>query len=90
MPKIITTPSFEKRLQKFKKQHPKLRSKYVATIKLVALDPWHPTLRLHKLKGDLSHLYSVSINYKYRIILTFIIKEDQIILIDIGSHDQVY
>ncbi len=53
-------------------------------------DPHHPSLRLHKLKGELSDFYSVSINMKYRILLDFIIRDDQIILIDIGSHQELY
>jgi mRNA-degrading endonuclease YafQ of YafQ-DinJ toxin-antitoxin module len=54
------------------------------------VDPGHPSLRLHKLKGRLSDLFSVSINITYRITLYFIIEEDAIVPVDIGSHDEVY
>ncbi|MBK8349388.1 MAG: type II toxin-antitoxin system RelE/ParE family toxin [Saprospiraceae bacterium] len=59
-------------------------------MKLLGADPSHPSLRLHKLKGNLSDLYSVSLNMQYRILLNFIIKDDQIILINIGDHDGMY
>jgi len=47
-------------------------------------------LRLHKLEGKLRIYYSVSITMEYRIVIDFIIKENEIIPIDIGSHDEVY
>ena len=40
--------------------------------------------------GRLGELSSVSINMSYRILLQMVIKEDDIILIDIGDHDRVY
>lgn len=40
--------------------------------------------------NDLSLLYSVSIDLKYRILLDFIIRDDQVILIDIGDHGEIY
>ena len=90
MPKIITTRYYEKKLNVFKSKHPELKEKYAKTIKLLEAGPWHPSLRLHKLKGNLSDLYSISLNMKYRILLDFIIKDDQVILIDIGDHDGMY
>lgn len=90
MPKIVTASFYEKRLEYFKIKHPELKEKYSKTIKLLGTNPSHPSLRLHKLKGSLSDLYSVSLNMKYRILLDFIIKDDQIILINIGDHDGMY
>lgn len=86
MPKLITTAFYEKRLAQFKKKHPNLRNQYSKTIILLGSNPTHPSLRLHKLKGDLDTFYSVSINLKYRILIDFIIQGDTIILIDIGDH----
>ncbi|MBT3849484.1 MAG: hypothetical protein HOF58_09710 [Candidatus Marinimicrobia bacterium] len=50
----------------------------------------HPSLRLHRLKGELKDLHSVSINLQYRITLHFIIKDDLIIPVDVGSRDEIY
>ena len=44
----------------------------------------------HKLHGQHPELYSVSINISYRICIDFIIVKDQIIPIDVGTHDEVY
>lgn len=54
------------------------------------LDIHHPSLRLHKLLGSLTGLSSVSINMSYRITLELMIQDRDIILINIGSHDEVY
>lgn len=42
------------------------------------------------LNGKLSKLYSVSINISYRIFIIFLIEDDKIIPIDLGSYDEVY
>lgn len=90
MAKIIYTHSYEKKAKKFIKKHPELINQYTKTIKLLELNPAHPSLRLHPLKGKLSSLYSVSINMSYRISLDFIIENDTIIPINVGSHEDVY
>jgi len=88
--KIIYTESYIKRAKKFIGQHPEILSQYEKTFKLLELNPFHPSLRLHKLKGKLEKLFSVSINISYRICIYFVIDEDKIIPIDIGKHDDVY
>ncbi|MFA5821129.1 MAG: plasmid stabilization protein [Candidatus Gracilibacteria bacterium] len=90
MPKLIFTESYEKRAARFLKQHPQLINQYRKTLILLSTNPAHPSLHLHKLRGKLSPLHSVSINRSYRITLQFIIKKDSIIPIDVGKHDDVY
>lgn len=90
MPKIIFTESYEKRAEKFIKKHPELKDKYTKTLKFLEANPSHSSLKLHKLTGKLSKLHSISINLSYRITIYFIIKEDTIIPIDIGTHSEVY
>ncbi len=87
---ILYTPSYNKRAAKFLKKHPELLSSYEKTLRLLELNPFHPALRLHQLKGRLSELHSVSINISYRITLELVLCEDQIIPVDVGSHDEVY
>lgn len=88
--RIIYTKSYNKRAGKFIKKHPKLLGQYKKTLKLLEINPQHPSLRLHELKGKLKGLHSVSINISYRITLELIITENDIILIDVGPHDRVY
>jgi toxin HigB-1 len=88
--RIIYTPGYNKRAARFLRRHPELIPQYEKALKLLQADPFHPSLRLHRLKGTLCQLHSVSINIAYRLTLEFIIQEREIIPIDIGSHDEVY
>lgn len=91
MPYNITrTDEYFKKSVKFFKKHPEMQSKYEKTLILLNANPHHPSLRLHKLKGNMSAFYSVSLDLQYRIILDFIIVDEVIILLDIGAHDEVY
>ena len=90
MPKIIYTDSYNRRAASFLKRHPDLVGQYSKTLQLLELKPGHPSLKLHKLKGKHSELYSAAINLTYRISLYFLIERDTVIPVDIGSHDEVY
>lgn len=87
---LIYTNSYIKRASKFIKKHPDLVSQYEKTLKLLKIDPTHTSLRLHPLKGKLKELHSVSINISYRITLEFILVNKEIILVNVGHHDEVY
>ena len=88
--KLIRTDEYFKKLKKFIKKHPDVLERYIKTIKLLEIDPYHPSLRLHKLKGSLKEYQSISITMKYRVVIDFIIKDNEIIPIDIGTHDEEY
>ena len=88
--KLIITDEYKKRLKKFLKKHPDMIERYEKCIFILENDPFHPSRRLHKLKGKLAHFHSISINVEYRVIIDFIIKDNEIIPIDIGTHDDVY
>jgi len=90
MYRIIYTPGYNKRAARFLKKHPELAIQYEKTLKLLEIDPFHPSLRLHRLKGVLAGLYSVSINISYRVTLEMIMQEKSLLLVDVGSHDEVY
>jgi len=88
--KLIYTNSYNKRAKKFIRKHPALLGQYKKTLKLLELNPNHPSLRLHELKGKLKELHSVSINISYRITLELLITDKDIILINVGPHERVY
>lgn len=87
---LIFTESYEKIEGRFLKRHPDLRDRYHKTLAVLEADPFHPSLRLHPLKGNLSGLHAVSISFQYRIVLELEIREREIILISVGSHGEVY
>lgn len=87
---LVFTEQYDRRASRFLKRHPDLRQQYLKTLQLLAADPFHPSLRLHALKGKLADLHSVSINLSYRISLELWIREQEIIPINVGGHDAVY
>ena len=90
MPRIIYTQSYIRRARKFAKRNPDLLGQYEKTLRLLEANPSHPSLRLHKLTGKLDSLYGVSINMTYRINLEFIIDNDTVIPVSVGTHDEAY
>ena len=88
--KIEITDSYNKRLLKFLKKHKDILPKYKKVMLLLEADPFHPSLRLHKLSGSLDALHSVSIDMRYRITIEFCIEDERIIPVNIGTHDDVY
>ena len=87
---LATTAFFDRRARKFLGRHPDLRARFAETLQRLCADPFDPGLRLHPLSGKLEGLHAVSLTYSYRITLTLKITEREILLIDIGSHDEVY
>jgi len=87
---LVFPESYNCRAAKWLKKHPDLRGRYLKTLQLLELDPLHPSLRLHALRGRLQGIHSVSINLSYRITLEMVISDEEIILINIGDHHAVY
>ena len=87
---LIFTEQYAKRAARFLKRHPDLEAQYLKTLQLLELNPQHPSLRLHSLRGKLQALHSVSINLSYRITLELLIQDEQIIPVNVGNHDSVY
>ena len=87
---LVSTASFDRRARKFLTRHLDLRPRLAETLEKLRADPFEPSLRLHPLTGTLQGLQAVSLTYSYRITLTLQITEHDILLLDIGSHDEVY
>lgn len=88
--KLVFTEDYKKLEKKFLNRHPELRRAYAKTVKLLEENPFYPSLKLHKLSGNLSDLHAVSINLSYRITLELMIVENQIIFVNVGDHENVY
>jgi mRNA-degrading endonuclease YafQ of YafQ-DinJ toxin-antitoxin module len=87
---LVFTEQYNRRALHFIKRHPELKRPYLKTLQLLKTNPFHPSLRLHALHGQLQNLHSVSINLSYRLTLEFQISESEIILINVGDHEAVY
>ena len=87
---LIFTKKYEKKAKKFFKKHTDLLNRYEKILRLLQINPFHPSLRLHKLNPPLEKFYSVSLTMKYRIIIDFVIEDNQIVFINIDIHDKAY
>lgn len=87
---LSTTAFFDRRARKFLSRHPDPRPRFSETLTKLATDPFDPSLRLHALSGKLQGLQAVSLTYRFRMTLTLQITEHDVLLIDIGNHDEVY
>lgn len=87
---LVTTASFDRRLSRFRRLHPDLRGRLARLLKDLEADPLQPHLRLQGLQGELAGLYAVRPTRSYRVVLAIRAQEREIVLLDIGTHDQVY
>ena len=87
---ITTSQQYLRQARRFFNKHPELKPRFVEAVTDLQADPFQPHLKLHPLGGKLDGCHAVSLTYSYRITLTLLITEKEIILLDIGSHDEVY
>ena len=87
---IVTPHQFLRQARKFFKKHPDLKSRFARVLNDLQSDPFQPHLELHSLGGKLNGCHAVNLTHSYRITLTLLITAREIILLDIGGHDQVY
>lgn len=84
---IIYTPSFIKRYGKLPIGLKKLTE---SKEELFKKDPFHPSLKTHKLHGKMAGRYDAfSINFRYRISFQFM-GDKTIYFLGIGKHDEMY
>jgi mRNA-degrading endonuclease YafQ of YafQ-DinJ toxin-antitoxin module len=72
------------------RRHPELRTRLAQFVRVLEADPWAPHLRLHPLRGKLKDCHAASVTYEYRALLTLRIDAQTIVLLNIGTHDEVY
>lgn len=92
---VLNWSSSNKRaFRKTIKKDPSLKSRIITTMRLMENDPFDSLLKTHKLKGVLADSYACSIDYNYRLIINVVKNpvsgEAELLLIDIGTHDEVY
>ncbi|OGC82237.1 MAG: hypothetical protein A2V81_00580 [Candidatus Abawacabacteria bacterium RBG_16_42_10] len=62
-----------------------MQEKAIKAEKLFRSNPFHPSLRLHKLKGKLFGLWSISIDRRNRIVFKPL-NDGVILFVSIGAH----
>ena len=82
---LVTTEFFLRRARKFLKRHPDLRERFAEVTNDLQRDPFASHLKYHHLGGKLKDVQAVSITYEYRIILTLMALEKEVVLLDVGG-----
>ncbi len=80
---------FKKSYKKKVSNSPLLKKSFWNAMSVFVKNPFDKSLRTHKLSGELKDSWAFSINYSHRIVFEFA-DDNTIILIDIGTHDEVY
>lgn len=87
---LVWTSRFTRTAKKFIANHPELKTKFSAILRDLEHDPFQPHLKFHALSGKLKGIQAISLTDSYRITLTVAISEKEVILLDVGNHDDVY
>ncbi len=87
---LVWTDTFARTARKFLGKHRGLEGLFEDILKQLETDPQAPRLRMHRLKGKHADKHAVSLTYSYRIVLLLRISASEIVLLDVGSHDDVY
>ena len=87
---LVWTETFARTARKFLRRHPKVEGIFEDVLRQLETDPHAPRLRLHPLKGPHSGKHAVSVTYDYRIVLILRLTAREIVLLDVGTHDEVY
>jgi addiction module RelE/StbE family toxin len=83
------SPSLQKEIIKLQKKNKKLVNKIEKQIYLFEQNPIHPSLRNHKLSGNLNDMWSISITMGIRMLYQ-LQKDGSAYFTDMGTHDEVY
>lgn len=91
---LVWSGTFTRAFKRTLRKNPASRQAVENTLLALVKDPFAPRLETHKLKGKLSGSWACSAGDDLRIIFDFVKnrkqKEDDIFLMEIGSHDEVY
>jgi len=63
MIELIWDESFTRTLKKWRKKHPELVDRFQQKLELFKNEPFHPSLKIHSLVGNLADSFAISINY---------------------------
>jgi mRNA interferase YafQ len=94
MTKLIVSSKFKRAVRKFTRRNTPLQARIEETISQIFEDSNNPSLGTHKLEGKLAGLLSCSCGYDCRIIFSIESEADtgeiSIVLLNVGTHDEVY
>ena len=91
---LVWSAAFVRVFKRAVRRQPELPARVERTLQQLAEDPFHPTLHSHKLKGKLGGAWACTVDYDNRILFEFVQNpesgEEEILLLTMGTHDEVY
>lgn len=91
---MVWSNAFTRSFKGWLRKRPDLHSDIAEALRLLVLNPFAPQLETHKLKGKLAGSWACSAGYDLRIVFDFVKaekdKDPDILLLAIGTHDEVY
>ena len=89
---LVRSPAFARDLRAWLKSRPGTARAIQDTLELLAADASHPSLRTHTLRGPLADCWACAAGYDLRVVFEFVEHEgsEAILLLALGTHDQVY
>ncbi len=91
---LIWGITFLRAVKRTVRKNPALKQDIEETLRLLQENPFASQLASHKLKGKLAGSWACSVGYDLRIVFDFVQSanqpEDAILLLEIGTHDEVY
>ncbi len=87
---IIWYSGFRSSYRKRVRQNERLRSEFREAVVAFAENPFNPVLQTHRLTGRLAGLWAFSVDDDCRVVFAFINEGTAALLMDIGTHSEVY
>ena len=94
MHELVPTPKFERAFRRLVRRNPALQPQIEQALRRMAANLADPRLKIHHLSGQLAGLHAWSAGYDRRIVFA---KQkhpktgtEVLLLVNIGSHDEVY
>jgi mRNA-degrading endonuclease YafQ of YafQ-DinJ toxin-antitoxin module len=91
---LVWSATFVRALKRAIRRDPGLTRRVERTLQQLSEDPFHPSLHTHKLKGQLAGAWACTVDYQHRILFEFVRNpesgEEEILLLTMGTHDEVY
>ena len=89
---LLRSTAFARDLRACLKSRSGMAPSLEAALEQLSADALHPSLRAHKLKGPLAGCWACSAGYDLRVVFEYVRHEgaEAILLLALGTHDQVY
>ncbi len=89
MIEIVPTSAFQKAFKRKVRGNKNLEMRFRQRVSIFQGDPFDPSLRTHRLGGELQGLWSFSLDYDVRVVFSFV-EPNLVLFVDIGTHEEVY